>query len=436
MQLTESFNGRFHEWIINKNDYVYQENSSAFIDRLHQGLILLSHWSWCKKGVCYVFSRWISDANKSGYSKHVFDSALAQNIIDTQNIPSTHLITLKSGERCEVLSELNEKILYGQLSPWNFREAFPSYRPHLILTSMPYLSSLSLIVESPLRINFARRQQLFELVPHLRSLKISPLEELEWEELDNQDYGLKNEGKLNIRQTMKCLPHLESLTLSQLYLTIQDMIDIACQPNLSFISLDGIYDMADSEWFDYENGENIYNVLFDGFNPSSPSASPLKTEIKNDENINDEREEEEEAAESEDDDEAADDSSDNNNIDSNEDENNKFRVIGDKGVKFSKHCKQIIPAQMNKDLLYINDLLSNSASSIASVRARLGLVNDLKSELDGPNRGTSKRPLRYLWHIRHQLSIIHQSLTKSIDKNNINDTMNDAGQPNKKRRLI
>ena len=449
-----NINGLFHEWIISKTDYVDPNDDNYGTEtstnsRRHRGLIPLSYWLSSKKGVCYVLRRWIYGAKKLKFSTHVFDHEFAQHIVDTRNNPATHFITLESGEQCEVLSELNEKSLYDKLTPYAFRETFPNYRPHLILTSMPYLSTLALITETPIEVNLPNREHLSKLVPHLQSLTISLLE--------TSKSGNTNP---NMRETMKCFPHLKSLTLNQLDLTIQDLIDICCQPELSFISLHGKYRNFPDHTTNYGGYNKLseveYNLEFDGYD-LSPASLMASVEIEFDETktiestnkfisknktkaanklVDDENEEEEN--DEEDDDDESEYHSDDDDGDNDENENGKFRAVNDEGTKFDNGCHEITTSRMNEDLLYINSLLTNSASSIASVSARLGLVNYLKSQFNDGKRGTRDRPLRYLWHIRHQLTIIYDSLTKSLHNNNNNiiNFLDVEDQSNKKRRLI
>jgi len=404
----------FHQWLMKSHDYVYSVNTeasssndtSAINQPLYKGLISLSTWHSINHGFYYVLNRWFNeDADEmknwrcSDHNKP-FEMELAKRIIETRDNPPTTTITLESGEECEVLTEINENVLKHKISA----RRVPTYYTRLILSAIPYLRSLSFSIDAA-KFLTPKFDDLLGLVPHLRSLKLC-----QWD----SDQSSTNCSLIPIRQIMKYLTKLESLTIDCFMLSIQDLIDISSHPRLEFIKLD---DMSvdegmveeDWEWFDlsykFNSEQNQNQKQNEKIDISQKSADDKKQEIF------------ENAA------------------------MNEFHVDGDDGeedfIENNNHPSYDAwkPEQISADIEYLESSLL-LPSSLASIRARLKLLNLLQSKLFRPHNSEYCRPLKYLRHLRHQIYILHSSLSQSLNNtlyNSVNEVVDN--DENKRRRI-
>lgn len=160
------------------------------------------------------------------------------------------------------MSDLNYEILRDILSPYHW----PCLRPRLILSVARYLRSFDVTFDSDQIKIPDRNEWLTEwlaFVSHLRSLKVRK---------HDANQTKTRDWIIPIRQTLSFLTQLESLTLQNLHLSIQDMIDIAAHPKLTSIHLSS--DQAsyfDGKWLTNGIEFNSQSQLDDGDNDNSDS---------------------------------------------------------------------------------------------------------------------------------------------------------------------
>jgi len=358
-----------------------------YLKRVNKGLISLSTWHSIKHGFCYVLNRWFDEhademkdwecTQQPGYRRDKLDMELAKNIIETRDNPPTTVITLDSGEKCEVLAELNENILKNKISA----RFAPCYRSRLILSATPNLRALSLCIDAA-QVATPKFDDLIGLVPHLRSLTLYQ---------GDSDQSNTECSLIPIRQTMKYLSELESLTIDHFVFNIQDLIDISSHPRLKYIKLDD-----DSEGIDEEEWEWFSSSY--KFNSEQSPNQEHNDRINVDYQLADDKYNEliEKAA------------------------TNEFHVDGDEGdedlIDEDNHWYYDAwkPGRILADIEYIHSSLSLPSSSAASIKARLKLLNLLRIPLFRPHRSGYARPLKYLRHLRHQIYLLHSSLTQSL----------------------
>jgi len=364
----ERFHDHFLSWLMGYGEFVYDRESADDQHREH-GFISLSTWNSIKYPITNVWQRWLDDMNKNGclYSNQEFIQIMnfehLNCLIEMRDNPATRFITTASGEQCEVLTELNQQKLeheYGRFSSL-------CYYPQFVLSATPHLRSLTMIVD-PHSMKLPDASEIFSLVPHLRSLLFC-------------QYNESDVPLISVRQTLKCLPELESLTLEFLHPTIQSMIDIACHPRLTHIELDddgGLFFPAklDEYWFLSEEGFKSNEMEEE----EEENEKTIKKSAKQHFRMNGEDKEEDEGEE---------------------------------------ECEEATPERMAEDLNYIQSSLS-LPSSLISIKARFSYLNWLISILFKPKYAAEKRPLRYLRHLRHQLFIIHTSSILLLSINALN----------------
>ena len=391
---TDGARDHFLSWLMRNEKYVYDSGESATNQHRRRGLISLTTWDSIKSVVIEVWQRWLDDMNKNGclYSNkksiQMMNFDQLNHIIQMRDNPATRIITTNSGEQCEVLTELNHQQLdneYGRFSSL-------CYYPQFILSATPQLRSLSLTVD-PDTIELPDASEIFSLVPHLQSLSFC-------------QYNESEDPLISVRQTLKCLPELESLALMFLHPTIQSMIDIAAHPRLTHIELDDCGEFypaeLDTDWFGYDESFISYD---------------------DSEELEEEEEEENDEVEKT----------------LNNSAQQQFHIDRDKDYGGDQvECEEAEPERMAEDLDYIQSSLLLPTTA-ASIKARLLYLNWLISILFKPKHAKWNRPLRYLRHLRHQIFIIHTSLTQSLNNvsNNpviyLTDTVDN--DENKRRRL-
>ena len=379
----------FHVWIIKSDDYVYS-NCEKQSNRSNKGLILLLIWQSIKHGFCYVLNRWLEEHTDKTNDWQEFDWELAKKIIETRDNPTTTIITLDTGEKCEVLTEINKNILKYKLSA----EFAPCYRSHLILFATPNLRSLWLNIDAVL-FPTPRFDDLLGLVPNLRSLGLY--------QCDSSQSNTAS-SHIPIRQTMKYLTELESLTINSFILNIQDLIDISSHPRLKYIKLDD--DEIAGQGLPYDESE--------WFGPSYKFNSEKSENVKHDDDrlsvanqLADEK---------------------NNKIFESA-AMNEFRVDGDRGEEFSNERNAGSPWALKPEQILTNiEYLESSLllpSSAASIQARIKLLNFLRVRLFRSLHSSACRPLRDFRHFRHQIYLLHSSLSQSLN-NTLNNRVNDV----------
>jgi len=361
------------------------------LKRVNKGLISLSTWHSIKHGFCYVLNRWFNehaDEMKnwycggcySGYNREKFDMELAKKIIETRDNPATTIITLESGEQCEVLTEFNENILKHKISA----RFAPCYRSRLILLATPNLRSLSFNIDAA-EYETPQFDDLLGLVPNLRTLTLYQ---------GDSNQSNTHCSLIRIRQTMKYLSELESLTINSFILSIQDLIDISSHPRLEFIELD-----------DDEIDEGIDQEEWKWFSSSYKFSSEESPNHEHNDRINVDYQ-------------LADDK---NNETIEKAAMNEFRVDGDDGKEDfidednDPRYDAWKPAQMSADIEHIQSSLLLLPSSAASIKARLKLFNLLRTKLFRPHNARVTHPLKYLRHLRHQIYLLYSSLTQSLN---------------------
>jgi len=380
----------FHDWLMKSHDYVYSNESKTSRSNnrpLYKGFISLSTWQLIKHDFYYVVNRWLNehgDEMKDWYCHfcsimpdfETFDIELAKNIVKNRDNPPTTIIMLDTGEECEVLTELNEIVLKLSLHS----KFAPCYRPHLILSATPNVRALSFGIDATL---FPTPQfnDLIGLVPNLRSLTL-------------QQCNRDNNCKVDIlRETMKYLSEIESLTIDSFKLSIQDLIDISSHPRLKSIKLDDAN----------VNGEGMRHDEWEWFRCSYKFNSEQSQNHEHNDKINISQE----IADGE-----------NNEI-FEKAAMNEFRVDGDEGAENfndqnnNPYFDAWKPEKMSADIKYIQSTLL-LPSSAESIKARLKLINPLRISLFCPQQCEYHHPLRYLRHLRHQIYLLHSSLTKAL----------------------
>jgi len=412
----------FHQWVMKFSKYVYSAENEISQSRLNRGydkgLISLSTWQSIKHGLCYVLNRWFNEHGDKMKNLHChshmytprekFDIERAKRIIETRDNPPSTIIKLESGEQCEVLTELNENVLNNKISP----ELVPCYRSRLILLATPNLRALSFTIDAMWCL-IPKFDDLLGLVPNLRSLTLC-----QWYSRESHT----SVSLIPIRQTMKYLTKLESLTINSFILSIQDLIDISAHPRLTLIILDDAG--ADGEGMNQEEWKWFRRSYKFNSEQSENHSDKHNSRIKISQQ------------------EFADD---DKNIKIIENASLKeFRVDGDRDEHPELSVHQLNhsfdyewkPEQMSADIEYLQSSLL-LPSSTASMKARLKLLNLLQSKLFRPHRSGWYRPLKYLRHLRHQIYLLHSSLTQSLNNtlNNPVDDVNNDNDENKRQRL-
>jgi len=364
----------FDEWIIPSKDYIY--------DQYREGFISLSMWHSIRSVMVSVFQYWIDSdyCNDEIVSEESgFDFSLAKKLIETSENPASKIVTSASGEKVQVLENFNYEIFSRKLSP----QRWPCCLPRFILSTTPNLSSLAVTIDG-----FVTRvsdpDNWLKFVPHLRSLKIRQQD-------SNQSHIEKS--IIPIRQTLSILTELESLTTTGLMLGIQDMIDIAAHSKLAVIKLTSKEVSAlESDW------------LTNGIDFNSHSQFP-DSDGTNYSNFGDEEDENEQN-----------DKRKKQKLHVNYDE--QFAVEGDNELMEYDDEEdwppEATPERMAADIAYIQTSLSLSSSSSASQRARLNLVDYLKSQLYQPLESQYFRPLVYLRHLRRQIFMLQSALSEQV----------------------
>lgn len=192
--------------------------------------IPISIWQPATRVLSYVLPRWISRSLNT--EEHWDDNivAFSQKLLDMIDQPASEWITI-GGASYEVLVNLT----YSEFHQWsNSVSNYHLYQARFILAATPCLQSLYMDWDYYEKTkDLPNPDDIFAFIPRLTSLVFTQ---------EDSDHTEAEMSILPIRRTLECLPQLKHVAFRELWLSIQDMIDIAAHPCLEVIRLESCGD--------------------------------------------------------------------------------------------------------------------------------------------------------------------------------------------------